>query len=44
MDGILNCGTNGWLMLAASAIAYGVLILIAAALVKFLFFANGATR
>ena len=40
MDGLLNCGANGWLMAAGGIIAYGVLILAAAALVKFLFFAG----
>lgn len=39
MDTVLNCGANGWLMLAAGVLTYGTLTLAAAALIKYLFFA-----
>lgn len=38
MDTVLNCGVNGWLMLAAGVLTYGMLALAGAALVKYLFF------
>jgi len=40
MDSVLDCGTNGWLMIAAGVLTYGLLALAGAALVKYLFFAN----
>jgi hypothetical protein len=40
MDSVLNCGANGWLMIAAGVVTYGVLALAGAALVKYLFFAD----
>jgi hypothetical protein len=40
MDSILDCGTNGWLMIAAGVVTYGVLALAGAALIKYLFFAD----
>jgi len=40
MDGVLNCGANGWLMIAGSVVTYGALALAGAALIKYLFFAN----
>jgi hypothetical protein len=40
MDSVLNCGANGWLMVAGGVVTYGVLALVGAALVKYLFFAN----
>jgi hypothetical protein len=40
MDSVLNCGTNGWLMIAAGVLTYGLLALAGAALLKYLFFAN----
>jgi hypothetical protein len=45
MDSVLNCGANGWLMIAAGVVTYGLLALAGAALVKYLFFAgrNSAT-
>jgi hypothetical protein len=39
MDTVLNCGANGWLMLAAGVLIYGTLTLAGAALIKYLFFA-----
>jgi hypothetical protein len=38
MDSVLNCGTNGWFMVANGVAIYGVLALVGAALVKYLFF------
>ena len=40
MDSVLNCGANGWLMIAAGVLTYGLLALAGAALVKYLFFAD----
>ena len=40
MDSVLNCGADGWLMIAAGIVTYGVLALAGAALVKYLFFAQ----
>lgn len=37
-DTLLDCGVNGWLMIASAAVAYGVLALAGAGLVKYLFF------
>jgi hypothetical protein len=37
-ESVLNCGANGWLMLAAGVVAYGTLVLAGAALIKDLFF------
>lgn len=42
MDNVLNCGPGGWLAIAVSAVAFGVLILAGAALIKDVFFAGGA--
>ena len=36
----LTCGTNGWLMLAAGVLTYGVLVLAGVALIKYLFFGD----
>jgi len=40
MDTLLNCGANGWLMIAGGVVTYGVLALVGAALIKYLFFAD----
>jgi hypothetical protein len=40
MESVLNCSTNGWLMLAGGLVTYGVLILAGAALIKYLFSAE----
>jgi hypothetical protein len=40
MNSVLACGANGWLMIAAGVVTYGVLALAAAALIKYLFFAD----
>jgi hypothetical protein len=40
MDTVLNCGANGWLMLAAGVLTYGTLALAGATLIKYLFFAD----
>jgi len=36
MDSVLNCGANGWLMLAVGVVTYGTLVLAGAALIKYL--------
>lgn len=36
MDTLLNCGANGWAMIAGAALIYGVLGLTGAALIKYL--------
>ena len=38
MNSVLDCGSNGWLMIASGVAIYGVLALAGAALVKYLFF------
>jgi len=38
MESVLNCGANGWPMLAAGVVTYGTLVLAGAALIKYLFF------
>ena len=40
MGSVLNCGSDGWLMLASDIAIYGLLALSGAALVKYLFFAG----
>jgi hypothetical protein len=40
MDTLLNCGANGWLMLAGGALTLGTLALAGAALIKYLFLAD----
>jgi len=40
MDSVLDCGANGWLMIAGGVVTYGVLALAGAALIKYLFFAG----
>ena len=37
METFLNCGANGWPMLAAGVLTYGTLVLAGAALIKYLF-------
>jgi hypothetical protein len=36
MESVLDCGTNGWLMIAGGVLTYGVLIMAGAALIKYL--------
>jgi len=43
MDSVLNCGTNGWLVIASVVLIYAVLTLGSAALVKYLFFTGRGT-
>jgi hypothetical protein len=38
MNSVLDCGSNGWLMIASGVVTYGLLALAGAALVKNLFF------
>ena len=40
LESMVNCGTNGWAMVAGGLVTYGVLALAGAALVKYLFFAH----
>ena len=40
MESMLNCSTNGWLMIAGGIVTYGVLILAGAAVIKYLFSAE----
>ena len=40
---MMNCISNGWLMMAGGLLTYGVLALAGAALVKYLFFAGSST-
>lgn len=40
MNSLLDCGANGWLMIAGVAVTYGILALGGAALAKYLFFGN----
>jgi hypothetical protein len=40
MESLLNCSTNGWLMIAGGVVTYGVLILAGVVLVKHLFSAE----
>ncbi len=42
MESVLNCGADGWVMLAGTVLVYGVLALAGAALVKYLFSSNRA--
>ena len=39
-DTLLNCGANGWLMIAGGVLTYGSLALAGTALVKYLFFSD----
>jgi len=39
-DTLLNCGANGWLMIAGGLLTYGVLALAGTALVKYVFFST----
>lgn len=43
MDALFNCGANGWAMISAAVAAYALLALIAAALIKYLFFAKAGS-
>ena len=38
MNGLMDCGAHGWMMIAGSVLFYGVLALAGAALVKYIFF------
>jgi hypothetical protein len=40
MESLLNCGANGWLMLATGVLTYSTLGLAGAALIKYLFFGD----
>ena len=40
---MMNCISNGWLMLAGGLVSYGVLALAGAALVKYLFSPGNST-
>jgi hypothetical protein len=40
MNTVLDCGSNGWLMIASGIAIYGLLALTGAALVKYLFFST----
>jgi hypothetical protein len=40
MQSAMNCGPNGWAMIAVMITAYGVLALGGAALIKYLFFSK----
>lgn len=40
MNSVLDCGSNGWLMIASGIAIYGLLALAGAALVKYLFFGS----
>lgn len=40
---MMNCISSGWLMMAGGLLAYGVLALAGAALVKYLLFAGSST-
>jgi hypothetical protein len=40
MDSVVNCSSDGWLMIAGVVMIYGVLALAGAALIKHLFFAD----
>ena len=39
-DTLLNCGANGWLMIAGGLLTYGVLALAGTALIKHVFFSK----
>ena len=43
MNSLLDCGANGWLMIAGGVVTYGVLALAGAALIKHLFFGDRST-
>jgi hypothetical protein len=43
MNGLMECGSHGWLMIAGGALFYGVLALAGAALVKYIFFEGRRT-
>ena len=40
---MMNCVSNGWLIMAGGLFTYAVLALASAALVKYLFFAGSST-
>lgn len=40
---MMNCISNGWLMMSGGLMTYGVLALAGAALFKYLFFARSST-
>jgi len=40
MDTVLNCGANGWLMIAGGIVTYGVLLLAGTVLIKYVFSAD----
>jgi hypothetical protein len=37
---VLDCGTHTWFMIAGGVLTYGVLALVGAALIKYLFFST----
>jgi hypothetical protein len=43
INSALDCGFNGWLMVASGVVTFSMLALAGAALVKYLFFANRTT-
>jgi hypothetical protein len=38
INGLMDCGSHGWMMVAGGVLFYGVLALTGAALVKYIFF------
>jgi hypothetical protein len=44
MNGVLQCSSNGWLMIASGVAIYGLLALAGAALVKYLFFSSRSSK
>jgi hypothetical protein len=44
MNGVLECSSNGWLMIASGVAIYGLLALAGAALVKYLFFGSRSSK
>jgi hypothetical protein len=43
INSALDCGFNGWLMVAGGVVTFSMLALAGAAFVKYLFFANRTT-
>ena len=43
MNSLMDCGANGWFMIAGVAMTYGVVALGGAALAKYLFFGSRRT-
>lgn len=43
MNGLMECGSHGWLMVASGVLFYGVLALAGTALVKYIFFEGRRT-